>query len=190
MVQPNYRERIPGIKTQRARVSNRNRKENPETVGDMIPGYTGNETFNLVYIYIISRRKKMGKYYYPAIFEIEEDGKIFIDFPDLPNCTQAETIKEGLKMAKDSLELQLYSHEVDGIDIPEPSDIMEVEEPKNGFKTYIEADTEHYREFFKSNKAIVKAVSIPEWLSKAAQSRGVSFSAVLQEALKEKVGIN
>ena len=25
----------------------------------------------------------MGKYYYPAIFEMEEDGKIFIDFPDL-----------------------------------------------------------------------------------------------------------
>lgn len=132
----------------------------------------------------------MGKYYYPAIFEMEEDGKIFIDFPDLPNCTQAETIKEGLKMAKDSLELQLYTHEVDGIDIPEPSNIMDLEEPKNGFKTYIEADTEHYREFFKSNKAIVKAVSIPEWLSKAAQSRGISFSAVLQEALKEKIGID
>ncbi len=39
---------------------------------------------------------------------------------------------------------------------------MDLKEPKNGFKTYIEADTEHYREFFKSNKAIVKAVSIPE----------------------------
>ena len=130
----------------------------------------------------------MGKYYYPAIFE-KEDDKFFINFPDLPNCTQAETIEEGLKMAKDSLELQLYTHEVDGIDIPAPTDIRKLDVPENGFVTYVEADTLNYRKFYKSTKAVKKTLSIPEWLNEAATNRDVNFSAVLQKALKDEIGI-
>lgn len=130
------------------------------------------------------------KYYYPAQFVNEGEKGYSIIFPDLPCSTMGENFEDAMKMAKDSLELQLYTHEVDGDEIPTPTDIRELEVPENGFVTYVEADTLNYRKFYKSTKAVKKTLSIPEWLNEAATNRDVNFSAVLQKALKEEIGID
>ena len=46
-----------------------------------------------------------------------------------------------------------------------------------------------YRKRF-NNKAVKKTLTIPEWLNEAAQESNVNFSLVLQDALKEKLGIS
>ena len=40
-----------------------------------------------------------------------------------------------------------------------------------------------------NKKAVRRNVSIPEWLNKAADEAHINVSRVLQEALKEKLGI-
>ena len=64
------------------------------------------------------------KYRYPAIFEYAEDG-INVSFPDLPGAlTCGDTTEEALEMAKECLELYLYSLEEDGEPIPKPSEVQ------------------------------------------------------------------
>ena len=46
-----------------------------------------------------------------------------------------------------------------------------------------------YRRFY-LNKAVKKTLSIPEWLNIEATAKGYNFSSVLQEALKERLGIS
>ena len=40
-----------------------------------------------------------------------------------------------------------------------------------------------------SNASVKKTLSVPEWLNQAAIAAGVNFSQVLQDALKEVVGV-
>ena len=39
------------------------------------------------------------------------------------------------------------------------------------------------------NKAVTRTVTVPAWLNAAALGQGFNFSQVLQEALKERLGI-
>lgn len=41
-----------------------------------------------------------------------------------------------------------------------------------------------------NNKSIKKTLTIPAWLNTIAEKENVNFSQVLQEALKEKLGID
>ena len=52
----------------------------------------------------------------------------------------------------------------------------------------IAADTVMYRQKM-SNKTVKKTLSIPEWLNTLAVENNINFSGVLQEALKQKLGI-
>ena len=65
---------------------------------------------------------------------------------------------------------------------------MEVEKKTDEFVSLIRCDTEFYRRFYKS-KAVKKTLSIPEWLNEEAAKAGLNFSQVLQEGLKERLGL-
>lgn len=130
----------------------------------------------------------MAKYVYPAIFLAAEEGGYCVSFPDLPCTTEGDTIGESIEMAEDALALLLYSYEVDGIEIPEPSKLEDVRPEAAGFASYVVCDTLEYRKHF-NNKAVKKTLSIPEWLNEEATAKGINFSAVLQEALKVRLGL-
>ncbi|MBR1530242.1 MAG: toxin-antitoxin system, antitoxin component, HicB domain protein [Oscillospiraceae bacterium] len=53
----------------------------------------------------------------------------------------------------------------------------------------VACDTLEYRKFF-DKKAVKKTLTIPNWLNIMAERAGVNFSAVLQEALLEKLNIH
>ena len=55
----------------------------------------------------------------------------------------------------------------------------------DGIVNYIVAEPDKYRK----GKSIKKNLTIPEWLSSEAEKAGVNFSAVLQEALRHKLGV-
>ena len=129
----------------------------------------------------------MAKYVYPAIFTKEENGCYSIVFPDLEGCyTTGDSLVDGIYMAEDVLAFTLYSLEKRHLEIPKSSEIQNVD--KDSFVNLIACDTLEYQKM-NNNKAVKKTLSIPEWLNEKAVEVNINFSQVLQEALKEKLGV-
>ena len=132
----------------------------------------------------------MAKYVYPAVFTKEENGVFSIAFPDVEGCfTQGKNMADGIEMAEDALCLMLYDMEERGAEIPAASDIKAITCGKDEFVTLISCDTLEYRMFY-DNKSDKKTLTVPHWLNIMAERRGVNFSAVLQKALKEELGMD
>jgi antitoxin HicB len=62
---------------------------------------------------------------YPAVFELDEDGKTFnVHFPDLEGCfTYGETLEDALRNAQEALSVHLESLDSRRITIPSPSSL-------------------------------------------------------------------
>lgn len=132
----------------------------------------------------------MSKYIYPAIFQEQSEGGYTVVFPDIPGCiTQGETITESIEMAEDALCLMLYDAEVSGESIPKPSNPIDIKTDNNSFIAFVNCDTLKYRKL-KSNKAVKKTLTVPQWLDELALSENINFSQVLQNALKEQLHIS
>jgi predicted RNase H-like HicB family nuclease len=128
-------------------------------------------------------------YIYPAIFEYDEDGRIGISFPDLPGCLScADSDAEALRMASDALGLHLFAMEQDGDAIPEPRSLQAVRCSENQRPALIEVHMPVIRRAIE-NASVKKTLTIPRWLNSLAESRNVNFSQVLQEALKDYLGL-
>lgn len=129
----------------------------------------------------------MSKYVYAAVFTKEEDGNFSVIFNDLEGCyTCGSTLEEAIEMAEDALALTLYEYEINKKEIPNPTDISVIKVNENEFVNYIACDTLEYRKMY-NKKAIKKTLTIPEWLNREALRNNINFSAVLQEALQEKL---
>ena len=97
-------------------------------------------------------------YRYIAVVSFDEDG-ISIDFPDLDGCfTCAETEAEIFKMAKEVLELHLWSMEQDDEPIPEPSNIKNINLESNEAAILVEIFMPPVRD--RINSRAIKKISI------------------------------
>lgn len=126
------------------------------------------------------------KYVYPAILTPEEEGGYSVNFPDIPNCfTDGATLAEALENASDVLSLMLFDREGKGEPLPVPTNINEL--PQDA--TYVLADTAVYwRDTY--CRAVKKTLSIPRWLAELSDAANLPYSYLLQEALKEKLGVH
>lgn len=123
---------------------------------------------------------------FPAIFTF--DGKYYnVDFIDLDGCsTFGDSIQNAYLMAQDAMGLYLD----DLTNFPQPTlDISTISLKSNQFVSFIGIDMDEYRKKF-NNKSIKKTLTIPEWLNYLSEKNNINFSQVLQEALKEKLGID
>jgi predicted RNase H-like HicB family nuclease len=128
-------------------------------------------------------------YVYPAIFTYDDDG-ISIAFPDLPGCyTCGAEEEEALCMATEALELHLYGMERDGDEIPAPTPIYQLTAGDKQALTLIRANMRLARLEIR-NKSVKKTLTIPQWLDEEATERHVNFSQVLQDALKQCLGVS
>ncbi|MBM7616120.1 type II toxin-antitoxin system HicB family antitoxin [Alkaliphilus hydrothermalis] len=131
----------------------------------------------------------MDRYVYVAIFT--KDNEVYnISFPDLPGCyTYGGTIEEAYNMAKEALELHLYGMEDDGDEIPSPTPAESIQiNDKKSFTTLVEA----YMPLVRSqmlNKSVKKTLTIPKWLNDLAEKHNVNFSQLLQDSLKNYLGV-
>ena len=126
------------------------------------------------------------KYVYPAILTPEEEGGYSVNFPDIPNCfTGGATLAEALENAADVLALMLFKREERGEPVPFPTNIKEV----HGHTTHVLADTAIYQRDLLC-RAVKKTLTIPRWLHELAEEAGLPYSYLLQEALKEKLGVH
>ena len=130
------------------------------------------------------------KYAYPAIFH-EEDGKILASVPDLPYInTFGNDVPDALYMAQDAIEMWLWDAENNSDPIPPPSGLDEIAnscEPGQ-FVSLVAADTDAYRRQY-DTRAIKKTLSVPAWLNHQAEQANAPFSQILQQGLKEYLGI-
>ncbi len=136
--------------------------------------------------------KRTDFYEYPAVFTFDEGYDIAVTFPDLPGCaTSGETEKEAFAMAKEALSLHLYGMEQDGDEIPEPSSLKDIQKQleDNECVVFIEVFMPSIR-MAQENRSVNRTVTLPAWLNAKALECGVNFSAVLQEALKDRLHIS
>ena len=70
------------------------------------------------------------------------------------------------------------------LEVPAPSDLRAVHADGDDLVSLVAANLANYQ---KRTKAIKKTLTIPEWLNDAAEKQHINFSAVLQEALIDKL---
>jgi predicted RNase H-like HicB family nuclease len=131
------------------------------------------------------------KYAYPAVIHPtpnDKSWKFWVEFPDLPGCcTEENTIPAAIEMARDAAALWVMGVEADGNPLPSPTMDLKPKD-KNDIVTFIDIDTTEYRRLTDS-RSVKKTLSIPNWLNVQAEKAGVNFSQILQEGLKQKLGI-
>lgn len=137
---------------------------------------------------------------YPACFFHENNGYSVV-FPDLNwLATQGDTLEDAMEMAVDCLAGYLYTCQKDGDCIPSPSKISDINpeavakelDPDSpigdAFVNIVSVDVASYAiEHFE--KSTQKTLIIPTWLNNAALEKGINFSQVLQDALKEQLHV-
>lgn len=128
-------------------------------------------------------------YVYPAVFAPCDEGGYMAYFPDLPGTnSQGDDMAEAVKMARNALAMWLDMLKDEGQPFPAPSVPQNIEKEDDEFVTMIDIDLDAYRRR-KDSKAVKKTLTIPSWMNAMAEEAGLSFSQVLQDALRERLGI-
>ena len=127
------------------------------------------------------------KQVYPVILHPEPEGGYTVFVPDLDIGTQGETVAECIDMARDAIGLWGICEQDAGRSIPAPSGLA----PCHGegeIVTLVDIDFDAYRRA-QDTRAIRKNVTIPSYLNDLAERAGVNFSQVLQDGLKQRLGV-
>ncbi|MDR0519693.1 MAG: type II toxin-antitoxin system HicB family antitoxin [Clostridiales Family XIII bacterium] len=128
------------------------------------------------------------KLVYPVVLTPAEEGGYSVYMPDFEKNTQGDDLAEALEMAQDALEMMGVFWQDENREIPPPSDIGDIKAEQGDIVTLVPVDFDAYRKRTDS-RAVKKTLSLPSWLNAKAEVAGVNFSAVLQEALKERLGV-
>lgn len=127
----------------------------------------------------------MNNYFYPAKFS-KEGNAYNVTFLDFDNVfTFGIGFEDAYYMAQDAL----YNILPDLKELPIPTyDYMNIKVKKDEFITMVELNTfEHEQKL--SNKTVKTTVTMPEWLKKLAEAKGINFSKVLQKGLKSELNL-
>lgn len=133
---------------------------------------------------------------YPACF-IKEDIGYSVVFPDLNYlATSGENFEDAFTMAIDCLAGYLFWLQKDKEIAPAASALENINtaeiakeldtDPKEIFVNLVTVDVSEYAKTH-FEKSVKKTLTIPTWLNDAAIDKGINFSQVLQEALKERL---
>jgi predicted RNase H-like HicB family nuclease len=132
-------------------------------------------------------KKNNEKRVYPVVITPPSGDNFFLVYvPDIDRMTQGETFAEALEMAQDLISVHGVALQDDNQAIPEPSAIEPPHKPGE-LVSWIPVDFAEYRRASET-KAVHKDVTIPAYMADRARKSGISLSAVLQEALKERIG--
>ena len=127
------------------------------------------------------------KQVYPVILHPEPEGGFSVSVPDLNIGTQGETIAECIDMARDAIGLWGICEQDEGRVIPEPSGLTP-EHEEGELVTLVDIDFDAYRRAH-DMRTIRKNVTIPSYLNDLAERAGVNVSQVLQDGLKQRLGV-
>lgn len=124
---------------------------------------------------------------FPIVLSKEADG-YFVSIPDFGIETQGKDIADAIYMARDAIGLMGIDMQDDGKELPDPSEEVEVDNPKD-IVTFVDVDFDEYRKKV-DNKAVKKNCTIPYWLNVEAEKAGINYSKLLQEAIVLALNLN
>lgn len=125
------------------------------------------------------------KYIYTALFTPIEDGSgYYAKVPDLPGCiTTGNSLSDAIDQITDAMSAWLVVAEDEGEQIAPPSPQEKLSVDAGTICSLISADTIEYRAQT-DTRAVRKNVSLPSWMVRLADKRGINCSQVLQDALR------
>ena len=125
------------------------------------------------------------KYIYTALFTPIEDGSgYYAKVPDLPGCiTTGNSLSDAIDQITDAMSACLVVAEDEGEPIAPPSPQEKLSVDAGTICSLISADTIEYRAQT-DTRAVRKNVSLPSWMVRLADKRGINCSQVLQDALR------
>ena len=131
---------------------------------------------------------------YPVFFTKTEDC-VLVEVPDLEILTEGKDMNDAIFMARDAIELKCVSMEDAKEDIPEPSEIIDLDITKATFAeegttviSLVDIDSTEYRRKI-DTRTVRRNVALPSWLNYEAEHAGINVSRVLQEALMNILGV-
>lgn len=127
------------------------------------------------------------KQVYPIILHTETTGGYSVFVPDLDIGTQGETIAECIDMARDAIGLWGICEQDEGREIPSPVKLQPPHE-SGELVTLVDIDFSAYRRA-NDMRTIRKNVTIPNYLNYLAEQAGINFSQVLQDGLRQRLGV-
>lgn len=125
---------------------------------------------------------------YPIIIHPAEEGGYWVEIPDMEIGTQGETLDECVFMARDAISLVGITLQDEGKPIPQPAS-FDLPHEEGDIVTLVEVDFDAYRRM-NDTRTVRKNVTLPNYLNEMAIKAGLNFSQVLQEGLKEKLGLS
>lgn len=125
------------------------------------------------------------KYIYTALFTPIEDGSgYYAKVPDLPGCiTTGNSLSDAIDQITDAMSAWFVVAEDEGEPIAPPSPQEKLSVDAGTICSLISADTIEYRAQT-DTRAVRKNVSLPSWMVRLADKRGINCSQVLQDALR------
>lgn len=125
---------------------------------------------------------------YPIILEPAADGWYVVTVPDLGIHTEGRNIADAIDMAADAISLTAISLQDNGQSVPAPSEGPLI--CRDGeIPSYAVVDFDAYRRM-NDMRTVRKNVTLPNYLNEMAMKAGLNFSQVLQEGLKERLGMS
>lgn len=125
----------------------------------------------------------MAKYVYPAVFHPNADGSYTVTFPDLPGCiTEGKSLDNALYMAQDVLGSWISVAQEVGTPINPASKVNDLTLDNSEFASLVMTN-------LKDDRAVRRTVSIPQWMDDMVSEAGLSLSRVLQDALRDRLGL-
>ena len=128
------------------------------------------------------------KYIYTALFTPIKDGSgYYVKVPDLPGCiTTGNSLSDAIDQITDAMSAWLVVAEDEGEPIAPPTPQEELSLDSDSICSLISADTIEYRAKTDTS-AVRKNVSLPSWMLRLADKRGINCSQVLQDALRNAI---
>lgn len=125
------------------------------------------------------------QYIYTALFTPIEDGSgYYAKVPDLPGCiTTGRNLPDAIEQITDAMSAWLVVAEDEGEPIAPPTQQEQMHIESGTICSLIFADTIEYRAQT-DTRAVRKNVSLPSWMSRLADKRGINCSQVLQDSLR------
>lgn len=124
---------------------------------------------------------------YPVVMTPDGDGYV-VYMPDFDIYTQGNDLAEAMYMARDAIGLMGMDMEDDGLELPTPSAYDSVQHDKKDLVVLVDVDFTEYRRQHEL-RTVKKNCTIPSWLNEAASKAGLNFSKVLQDGLKQALGL-
>lgn len=128
----------------------------------------------------------MPNYIYPVVVEETVTG-VSMYFPDFPGtAVTAPSVVVGIKDAKAMLIHRIEELHDNNESVPEPSEIDAIElEAPNDCIIYVEVFVIPPAD----DKTVTKNCTLPKWLRDAGEEANLNFSQLLQQSVREALGI-